>query len=221
MRRRISRETKLKEKRGKGTGAEYRPWIKARELNSTGVTHNIIDWKHGRTIELLSQGEAWFYYMLRWRDDVIDIREQYPLDLSETNLIAEKAGLMKVDKGEDNMTTDLLVTLSDGSYMAYSIKDSRKIMESPRTVEKLWIEKMYWNAHGISWKQIYKTDLDRYYADNIRLCTEYYDASRVFDEVSKLKHLIATKQIKVDMECGMLDFSKLVRIYRKEIAWNK
>lgn len=30
MRRRISRETKLKEKRGKGTGAEYRPWIKAR-----------------------------------------------------------------------------------------------------------------------------------------------------------------------------------------------
>lgn len=221
MRRRISRKSKIREKRGEGTGASYRPWIKARELNSIGVTCNIVDWKHGRTVELLSQGEAWLYYLLRWRDDVVDIREQFPLDLDETNIIADNVGIMRVNQGTDNMTTDLLVSFRDGSMMAYSMKSSRKEMDSPRMIEKLWIEKMYWKTHGIQWKQVYKEDLNPTLVNNIRLCVEYYDKSRVFDETSMLKHLIATKKITVDMEHGILDFGSLVKIYREDILWNR
>ena len=214
----ISRTTKIKEERGKGTLANYRPWIKAREINSIGTAHNIIDWKHGRTIELLSDGEAWLYYILRWDDDVIDIREQYPLDLEETNSIADQAHLMRVNNGEDNMTTDLLVTMRDGSYKAYSLKASKSELDIPRNIEKLWIEKCYWNEMGVPWKQLFKEDLDRNYADNIRLCVQYYDKAKVQagDEISMLKHLIATKQINVEMKGKILDFQRLAEQYRKE-----
>lgn len=219
MRKKISRKTKLKEHRGEGTGADYKPWIKAREINSTGTTHNIVDWKHGRTIELLSEGETWLYYILRWDDRNIDIREQFPLNLEETNAIAEAANLMKVNHGEDNMTTDMLVTKDDHTYKAYSVKVSRNELSQPRNIEKLWIEKTYWMSHKIPWVQVYKTDLSRTYADNIRLCVEYYSQSRVHDEISMLKHLIATKQIIVDMKQEPLNFTSLAKQYRKELTW--
>jgi hypothetical protein len=57
---RISEKSKRRELRGTGEGAKYRPWIRIRELNSTGTTVNIIDWKHGRAVELL-----WHFRRLR------------------------------------------------------------------------------------------------------------------------------------------------------------
>lgn len=51
--RRTSDETKLKERRGQGEGANYRPWINASEFSSNGTACKFVDWKHGRTIQLL------------------------------------------------------------------------------------------------------------------------------------------------------------------------
>lgn len=218
---RISYKSKIREGRGKGEQADYLPWIKAREINSLGVTHNIIDWKHGRTIEFLSEGEAMEYYILRWDDNVIDIREQFPLPLDETNMIAEKAGLMPVNKGEDCMTTDLLVTMKDGTLKAYSVKADRSETEIPRNVEKLWIEKMYWQLHGVGWTQVYKEDMDRDFVDNIRLSVEYYDAEKVHDRISVVKHFIARKELIVDMKNGPLDFVKLSEEYGGSLLWKK
>lgn len=42
----------------------------------------------------------------------------------------------------------------------------------------------------------------------------FYDLSSVFDEMSMLKHYIATKKIQVDMESEPLDFQYLLEIYR-------
>lgn len=217
----ISFNSKVKQGRGTGTGADYLPWIKAREINSLGVTHNIVDWKHGRTVELLSEGEAWLYYILRWDDNVDDIREQYPLDLDTTNDIADKASIMRVAKGQDCMTTDLLVTRHGGKLEAYSIKASKTDLANPRTLEKLWIEKMYWNLKGTPWKLVYKEDMNSVYADNIRLCVEYYDENRVHDETSAVKHYIAIKTIKVDMETAPLNFNELTRIYGGKVWQNR
>lgn len=219
MKRQIKRALKLREHRGEGEGAEYKPWIKAREFNSTGTAHNIVDWKSGRTIELLSEGETWLYYILRWDDRVADIREQFPLNLAETNAIADNSGIMRVDKGEDNMTTDLLVTMDDGTFRAYSVKADRSQTVAPRDIEKLWIEKTYWNTHKIPWKLVYKIDLNRDYADNIRLCVEYYNQKWVFDKMSMLKHLIAKKVIIVDMKHGPLDFEKILKEAERRPEW--
>ena len=145
MSRRISEQRKIQEGRGTGTGADYIPWIKAAELNSTGTASNIVDWKHGRTIELLSQGEKWLYLILRWNDRVVDIREQYPLDLSVTDRIADELGVRHANNGQSHMTTDLLVTLDDGSMRAYSVKTGPNAMTN-RVCELLAIEKKYWET---------------------------------------------------------------------------
>lgn len=217
---RISENSKRRELRGTGEGAKYRPWIRIRELNSTGTAVNIIDWKHGRSVELLSVGEEMYYYALRWDDAVLDIREQFPLNIEETKHIARDMGIRHPPC---TMTTDLLVTRKD-SLVAYSVKSSRRdtdytLAESPqeeriiqRTAEKLAIEKAYWLKHGIEWKLVFKEDLNPIYIDNIRRAVVYYNAQSVHDDVSRIKHLIATKAITVDME-HPLDYRSLINQY--------
>ena len=92
----ITDKRKVKENRGTGTGADYKPWIQAREMSSIGTKSVIQDWKHGRSIQCLSQGEARAYYLLRWRDDVLDIREQFPLNLHMTNGIVLKFAICSI-----------------------------------------------------------------------------------------------------------------------------
>lgn len=132
---------------GEGTGKDYRPYITTSEFNSQGTTSVIRDWKTDRGVHCLSQGEMLWYYILRWDDENIDIREQYPLDYGETVRIAEKMGFTPP---KDRMTTDLLVTRSDGSYIAYSVKPDRDLGE--RQLQLLCVEKQYWIEHGVPYK---------------------------------------------------------------------
>lgn len=78
MARRIKSVEKLiKEGRGQGIGAEYKPWIKTQESTSHGRTTRIKGIKTGRQHEFLSDMERNFYYFLEYSDEVIDIREQF------------------------------------------------------------------------------------------------------------------------------------------------
>ena len=207
--------------RGCGEGASYKPWIMACEINSTGTTANIIDWKHGRAVQLLSAGEEMYYYDLRWDDAVLDIREQFPLDDEVTRRIAALYGI-RHPRGA--MTTDFLVSYLNNCYVAYSIKATRTDVDfdlsrtdeerkkAIRTSEKLFIEKCYWKTLGVEWRLVYKEDLDPLYISNIRRAVFYYDKSRVHDDVSEIKHLIATKQISVDLH-SRLDYEDLIAQY--------
>lgn len=209
--RRISEETKRKQGRGTGRGAAYKPYIQAKEFNSLGTTSNPIDWKTGRTIELLSQGEARLWFILRWDDTNLDIREQYKIDLEDTLRISDEFGIRHPKNRSTCVTTDLLVTKNDHSEVAYSLKTSRNSLNNIRTAEKLFIEKCYWTRNDVEFKLMFKNELNNKLAQNIRLVTEFYRISSVFDEMSLLKHLIATKQIIVDMETQILDLEKLYK----------
>lgn len=215
----ITEAGKNKRLRGTGEGAAYKPWILTRELNSSGTTANIIDWKHGRDIQLLSAGEEMYYYFFRWDDAVLDIREQFPLDLEMTKKIAAKFGIRHP---VGTMTTDLLVTYPQARYVAYSVKEKHSDVDyelaiaekdrkrAIRTAEKLYIEKYYWNELGVEWKLVFKEDLNPIFIDNIRRAVVYYDEARVHDKVSRIKHLIATKQIEVDMN-SPINYHDLIR----------
>ena len=61
---------------------------------------------------------------------------------------------------------------------------------------------------------VYKDEMNIVLAENIRMVCMFYDLSSVFDEMSMLKHYIATKKIQVDMESEPLDFQYLLEIYR-------
>lgn len=210
---------KLEEGRGKGHGAEYKPWIETREVSSIGTCSNPIDWKTGRTVELLSQGESIFWHILRWDDTVDDIREQYPLDIETTLKICDDFNIKHPHDRKTYMTSDFYVTYKDGTEKIFSVKNSRDVLNQKRTKEKLSVEACYWKKYrNIDYEVVFKDEMNQILAENIRFVCVYYDRSRVFDETSLLKHLIATKQIKVDMETQFLDIPTLLETYRNLLS---
>lgn len=219
MRSIISEEGKLREGRGTGTGAAYKPWIKIRELNSSGTATSFPDWKHGRMVELLSQAELWWYVTLRWRDDVEDIREQFPLDIESTTRIARTYGFRPVQKGRKCMTTDFLVTWKDGTFSAFSVKtDRQSILSNRRTLELQAIEYEYWKERGIKWAILYKEDLNPVEIFNILDVVHMYKAENVHDEFSFVRHLIARKLIQVDM-AKEIDYPQLAKALKQEAVY--
>lgn len=211
MSKRISRATKLARGQGSGEGATYKPYVMTNEFNSLGTTSVIKDWKTGRGVHCLSQAEALWYYILRWDDNNIDIREQYPLDRNITSKIADKYGFKHPGNSDHIMTTDFLVTKKNIKLHAYSVKPDRN--PSKRTLEILCIEKLYWKHNNIEFDMLFKEDVNTILASNIRLVTEYYDERRVFDRYSNIRHNIATKKISCDMEFKILTNDDLDKIW--------
>lgn len=210
--RRKSKTTKKRLKMGTGTGANYKPYIQVGEFGSLGTASKIIDWKHGRTVHLLSQGEVEAYFLLRWEDDVLDIREQFPLEEDITLQLAEEFGIKHPShKGKPvTMTTDLLVTKADGDH-AYTVKTSLdEIKVNQRTTEKLYIEKMYWKLKNVDYTIITKEQIDHQKAINIRDVVAHYNNMHYTDDISLLKQLIAHKKIIVDMS-KPIDYEALVQ----------
>lgn len=207
----ITEEGKLRRHRGEGHGADYKPWILAREVKGNeGVSTSLIDWKHGRPIECLSQGEKWLYCLLRWRDDVEDIREQFPLDLESTVSIANELGVMHPRDEKHRMTTDLLVDFTDGHQEAFSVKAGTDALDDARTVEKLMIEKIYWESRGVKWHLWTKDEKYRQKVLNIMEVTEFYNHTKFEDAISSIKFMIAHKHILVDMDLP-IDYTAIIR----------
>lgn len=205
--------------RGTGEGADYEPYIHPRDFNSRGVCATLKDWITGRSVITLSQGEMYYWHILRFNDFVADIQEQYPLDLSETTRICEELGLAHPRKGEESMTTDFLVTYTDGHKEAHSVKTSRKALESKTTVKNLYIEQMYWELQGVEFKLVFKNELNTILAENIRMCAPYYDISNVHDKYDFVKHCLITKLLSVDLETEPLRISRVYKLLEPEVNY--
>lgn len=227
---RISEKTKQRQGRGIGDGAAYKPYIKVREVPSEGTGRIIKDKKDGRQRQFLSQGEVYAYYLLRWDDSVIDIREQYPLELEDTVKIADALSFAHPCNRETRMTNDIYVTYleEDGtkSYKAYSIKESKDVIEikgtdtpamivtKNRTVEKLRIEMGYWKLHNIPFELVFKDNINRIKVSNIEAVMDYWNIEDVKTHTDLVKHLIARKKIVVDMESNVLMFNEIADKYK-------
>lgn len=207
----VTEERKMRDKRGKGTGADYKPWIYVREIKSDGTSSEPIDWTNGRTCQLLSQGEKYLWYYLRWDDSVKNIYEQYPLNLDATNSIAFNSGIKPMLNGKKHMTTDFYVEYQDGHFEAFSIKDSRQTFENKRNIELQFVEMQYWEQMGIPWHLTYKEDYNPIYVQNIEIVTTFYDIASVYDVFSYIKHLIAHKIVKVDLQTKLLNLNEIYK----------
>jgi hypothetical protein len=116
-------EQRIREGRGQGRGADYKPWLMIRDVPSLGLSERIRGWKSARVHHLLSQLEVNYFYTLEWSTVVTDIREQYPLlPLSETKLIAKHCGISHPTSPKTSqpivMTTDFLITVRQGMGVA-------------------------------------------------------------------------------------------------------
>ncbi|KAF6509299.1 Tn7-like transposition protein A [Geobacillus stearothermophilus] len=163
----------IKEGRGQGVKQDYKPWLTVRDVPSEGLSTRIAGWKTGRIHHFLSKLELSFFYVLEWASAVTDIREQYPLPLEATIEIADKLGIKHpaVPKTQERavMTTDFLIDVyhnDQPKLLARSIKPSTELA-SNRVIEKIMIEKTYWEEQGIDFKVVTEREIPMILSKNV------------------------------------------------------
>lgn len=179
----------IKEGRGQGEGTEYTPWLKVGDFSSKGRGHRIKDPKTGREHHFFSDLEADYFWHLIWNDNVVDIREQYPLlPVEETEEIALHLEYKyPYEPGEITrhvMTTDFLVTVknSDGEYIVARYVKYAKELKNTRTLEKFEIEREYWARRGIELRAVTEESFDRRAARNIAFLMGHYSSLPQLDD---------------------------------------
>ncbi|EGD49572.1 TnsA endonuclease [Ruminiclostridium papyrosolvens DSM 2782] len=165
----------INEGRGQGTGAEYKPWLTINDYPSMGRVSRILGWKTGRVHHLFTDLQARYFYLLEWADQVMDIRECFPL-LNADEVIQNKAGLdfqCFCDKKTGTpyvLQTTFLITLrtinGKEQIIARTVK-AQSELEKRLTLESLEIQRRYWDAKGIDWGVITNKDIPVSAAKNI------------------------------------------------------
>ena len=168
------------EGRGKGVGVDYKPWLTVKDVPSSGRSTRLQGIHTGRTHHLLSDIERSLFYCLDWEDSVADIREQFPLDRSATAQIAEACNIphprFPCVVTPMVMTTDFMVDAWVGGkmvQMAYAVK-SGVDLDHPRTLEKLEIERLYWESKGVEWSIVTPAVLPTRLIRNIEWVHNFY-----------------------------------------------
>lgn len=147
---------------GEGAGVSYVPWLRVQDVPSRGRSHKIQGVKVDRIHHFLSDLERSYFLVCEFSEDVVDIREQYPLfPVERAQAIATAIGVRYPRYPKTTlpyvMTTDFLLTLRepDGSFksVARTVKYRSDLVGkgSKRTFEKLDVEKRFWNSQGVDW----------------------------------------------------------------------
>ncbi|MEC1305423.1 TnsA endonuclease N-terminal domain-containing protein [Lysinibacillus capsici] len=172
----------IKEGRGSGVGADYKPWINIQDVSSKGRSTRLKGIKTTRQHEFLSDLERNYFYLTEYSGFVVDIREQFPLlPLEETIVIADELGLKHPTDPETNelvvMTTDFLLTVDKGEgliELARTIKMKDELLKK-RVIEKFEIERVYWERRQIDWGIVTELEIPKEMARNISYFHDYYD----------------------------------------------
>jgi len=171
---RQAQQRRSKEGRGIGTGADYLPYLFIHDVPSIGLASRVWGWKANRVHHLLSRLELKFFYTLEWGLDVLDIREQFPLNLDETLAIADQLGVRhpRDPKTKDYvvMTSDFVITVRKDFVSEEQIRTvkHKKDLEDARVKEKLEIERVYWQEiRELSWEIVTEEHVDANVAGNV------------------------------------------------------
>ncbi|MBO9489853.1 Tn7 transposase TnsA N-terminal domain-containing protein [Endozoicomonas sp. G2_1] len=173
----------LKNGIGIGEYEEYSPWLRVQDVRESKATGDKINGiKVKRVYHTLSPNESNFFYLAEFDNDVLDIREQFPLlPLTLTTAIAKHLGVKHpqvpfVTGGMLNlMTTDFLLTTKTG-YVAVSVKPPNEFdinsKNLKRTLEKIEIERVFWELLGVEFKLFAPDEESKIKAGNISWATD-------------------------------------------------
>lgn len=196
-----SRGNSKNKRRGRGTGRgqEYDPHLHVQNVPSSGRVSRVKGSKTGRLHHCLSKLEWMFFWILEWSQIVIDIREQYPLDIEETLAIAATMGIRhpvnRKTKTPVPLTTDFVVTIKTTTGpidQARTIKYV-KHLPSTRVMEKFEIERLYWERRNIDWGIVTEREIDSTLAANIEKAFFYHDAAKLSPLSDETINRIATE----------------------------
>jgi len=158
-----------------GDGRDYVPWHTVQRVPTRGQANRVLGRASGREHHLLSELETDCLYLLDWCDDVLDVREQYPLlPLEETLRLADDLGVAHPLHPRQRypvvMTTDFLVSRRTpfGPVTEALAVKLAAALDDQRTLEKLEIERRYWAARSTRWQLVTERELPRPVVQNVR-----------------------------------------------------
>lgn len=132
---------------GRGVGQNYRPWLDVSAVNSLGRSRRVHGLKTGRVHELLSDVEYAVFLALEWSRDVVDIREQFPLDREVTQHVARTLGIRHPCYPGTTvpivMTVDFMATFIRDGVECQEGFDAKRTEEAEdeRSLEKLEVQR--------------------------------------------------------------------------------
>lgn len=150
---------------GKGKGSNYKPWIEVWDLSSRGDSIRTFSQLTNRTHHFLSSIERDFFLLAEFTQDVIDIREQWPLPREDTLSIAATLGIKHPTYEHTTiptvMTTDFVITRERNGkiyFEAYDCKPSSAAGDA-RSIEKLEIQRRLFDTNGITHRLVFDSML--------------------------------------------------------------
>ncbi|GAA3923735.1 TnsA endonuclease C-terminal domain-containing protein [Litoribacillus peritrichatus] len=161
----------IKEGRGAGQHADYKPWLTVRDFPSAGRVHRVFGHKSQRTHHLFSDLELAVFLLLEWHSEVTQIREQFPLQIDVTRQLSFDSGIDHPGIGgyDEYMSTDFLVDSSSKPEPKFALQAKYSdAINDARTVEKLEIEKQYWKTKSIPWYLITEREIPEVILKNIQ-----------------------------------------------------
>jgi len=208
-----SKDQKRLSKLGKGTGLDYEPYVDVRSFSSQGTSVRLKSATVGRIHHLVSGLEAFGFILFDRFENSIDLREQYPLPIEESLEVSRQLGIRHPNNRGylTVVSTDLLVALKDGKQLAISFKYAEELHKA-RNLEKLQIEKAYWEARGVEWKIFTELELTGGLKENLEwippyLLAEASEAHQLseLDVSSVLGRIDLSQRTKLARQCSKLD----------------
>ncbi|SDP35779.1 TnsA endonuclease C-terminal domain-containing protein [Clostridium gasigenes] len=160
-----------------------------------------------KIVHLQSDNQLRLFLMLEWDEDVVDIKVNVELNDLEKNL--SNIDNLRLDKFKDKKTekqfllhTNFLVSFKRyrgiEELTAISVKSTSELKRKT-VIEKLEIERRYWEAKGVRFAIITEKEIDRQMADNILWVREMRSDKSLRNKeelAEKLYYLIEEKRMK-------------------------
>jgi TnsA endonuclease N terminal/TnsA endonuclease C terminal len=179
----ISIERRIKLGFGTGELGYYKPWLRIQDFASLGRCHRIWDSRIKRMRHLFSDLEEKIFFLYWWSEKLLDIREQYPLlPQDETIAIADDLAVKHPTDSKTQyptvLTTDFLlkkISSTGDIYLARTAK-YQSALSNVRTLEKLEIERIYWQRRNVDWKIVTNENLPKQLFHNIKLIFPFFES---------------------------------------------
>lgn len=161
------------EGRGQGSGADYKPWLEVADLSSQGRSRRVWSPKTGRVHHLFSDVEHDLFLACEWAQNVVDIREQFPLSRDLTQTIAQRLRIgHPVYPGTTVptvMTVDFLLTvIVEGKRRPLALNAKRdEEAEDARSLEKLEIQRACFEENDVAHQLVYHSRIPKQKVKNI------------------------------------------------------
>ena len=181
--------SRLKRGLGRVKDGEYRSFIPRRAARTRGERTEESAFGSERQLSLMSRGERRVALMLWWDEEVLDVREGYPLlPVDETVEIAEELQV-RFPMGRNRQplvrTFDFLVRHARLGVVAFSRKD-RNDLDAPRLLQLLEIERRFAQRRGWHWAALTEDDVPETMAANLQILNEHWLLSGVHANASKV-----------------------------------